>query len=144
MFMLLYILVFWTKPKSISNSTKFSEGGQRLTWIQRLSAAIGVVKGIQFLHGGIMPGLFSNDLKVTNIFLDQNLVAKISSYNLPVLAENMITMVKIKILHPSRLCWLINLIFILSAFIGICRRFIEWIKWTWWKVCRTSSIILNA
>lgn len=102
--MLLYILVFWTKPKSISNSTNFSEGGQRLTWIQRLSAAIGVVKGIQFLHGGIMPGLFSNDLKVTNIFLDQNLVAKISSYNLPVLAENMITMVKIKILHPSRLC----------------------------------------
>nr|XP_009398994.1 PREDICTED: probable inactive leucine-rich repeat receptor-like protein kinase At3g03770 [Musa acuminata subsp. malaccensis] len=80
----------------VSNGTlrsNISEGGQRLTWIQRLSAAIGVVKGIQFLHGGIMPGFFSNDLKVTNIFLDQNLVAKISSYNLPVLAENMITMV---------------------------------------------------
>ncbi|KAJ8506617.1 hypothetical protein OPV22_007503 [Ensete ventricosum] len=80
----------------VSNGTlrsNVSEGDQRLTWIQRLSAAIGVVKGIQFLHGGIMPGLFPNDLKVTNIFLDQNLVAKISSYNLPVLAENMITMV---------------------------------------------------
>ncbi|XP_072955862.1 probable inactive leucine-rich repeat receptor-like protein kinase At3g03770 [Typha angustifolia] len=62
--------------------------GQRLTWTQRISAAIGVVKGIQFLHGGIIPGLFANNLKITNILLDQNLVAKISSYNLPLLAEN--------------------------------------------------------
>jgi hypothetical protein len=40
-----------------------------------------VAKGIQFLHGGIMPGLFGNNLKITNILLDQNLVAKIGSYN---------------------------------------------------------------
>lgn len=68
-----------------------SEGaaGQKLTWTQRISAAIGVAKGIQFLHGGIMPGLFANNLKITNILLDQNLVAKISSYNLPVISENM-------------------------------------------------------
>lgn len=69
----------------------FSEGvgGQVLTWTQRIAAAIGVAKGIQFLHAGIIPGLFGNDLRITNILLDQNLVAKISSYNLPVLAENM-------------------------------------------------------
>lgn len=62
--------------------------------MQRISTAIGVAKGIQFLHGGIIPGLFANDLKITNILLDQNLIAKISSYNLPVLAENMKAMVK--------------------------------------------------
>nr|XP_010910488.1 probable inactive leucine-rich repeat receptor-like protein kinase At3g03770 [Elaeis guineensis] len=78
----------------ISNGTlrsNISEGvaGQRLTWIQRISAAIGVAKGIQFLQAGIIPGLFANDLKITKVLLDQNLVAKISSYNLPVLAENM-------------------------------------------------------
>ncbi|EHA8590993.1 putative inactive leucine-rich repeat receptor-like protein kinase [Cocos nucifera] len=78
----------------ISNGTlrsNISEGvaGQRLTWTQRISAAIGVAKGIQFLHAGIIPGLFANDLKITKVLLDQNLVAKISSYNLPVLAENM-------------------------------------------------------
>ncbi|WOK99461.1 putative inactive leucine-rich repeat receptor-like protein kinase [Canna indica] len=74
--------------------SNISEGGQRLTWIQRISAAICVIKGIQFLHGGIMPGLFSNNLKITNIYLDPNLVAKISSYNLPVVEENMKAMVQ--------------------------------------------------
>lgn len=77
----------------VSNGTLRSNvsgvGGQKLTWSQRISAAIGVAKGIQFLHAGIIPGLFSNDLKSTNILLDQSLVAKISSYNLPVLTENM-------------------------------------------------------
>ena len=55
--------------------------------MQRISAAIGVARGIQFLHGGIMPGLFANNLKITNILLDQNLVAKIGSYNIPILSE---------------------------------------------------------
>ncbi|KAF9661222.1 hypothetical protein SADUNF_Sadunf19G0045800 [Salix dunnii] len=37
---------------------------------------------------GIVPGVYSNNLKITDVLLDQNLVAKISSYNLPLLAEN--------------------------------------------------------
>ncbi|XP_049385862.1 probable inactive leucine-rich repeat receptor-like protein kinase At3g03770 [Solanum stenotomum] len=61
---------------------------RKLTWTQRIAAATGVAKGLQFLHNGIIPGLFSNNLKITDILLDQNLVAKISSYNLPVLSEN--------------------------------------------------------
>ncbi|CAD6221042.1 unnamed protein product [Miscanthus lutarioriparius] len=69
--------------------SRISQGteGRKLPWVQRISAAIGVAKGIQFLHGGIMPGLFANNLKITNILLDQNLVAKIGSYNIPILAE---------------------------------------------------------
>ncbi|XP_059296106.1 probable inactive leucine-rich repeat receptor-like protein kinase At3g03770 isoform X1 [Lycium ferocissimum] len=61
---------------------------RRLTWTQRVAAAIGVARGIQFLHTGIVPGIFSNNLKITDILLDQDLVAKICSYNLPILAEN--------------------------------------------------------
>lgn len=60
-----------------------------LTWTQRIAAAIGIGKGIQFLHTGIIPGIYSNNLKITDILLDQNLVAKISSYNLPILEESM-------------------------------------------------------
>lgn len=72
----------------VSNGTLRSNiSGQKLSWTQRIAAAIGVAKGIQFLHAGIMPGLFANDLKITNVLLDHNLVTKISSYNLPVLAE---------------------------------------------------------
>ncbi|OVA00891.1 Protein kinase domain [Macleaya cordata] len=68
-----------------------SEGpaGQKLTWAQRIAAVVGVAKGIQYLHTGIVPGVFSNNLKITDILLDQSLVAKISSYNLPLLTENM-------------------------------------------------------
>lgn len=69
-----------------------SEGHSQhsLTWTQRITAAIGVAKGIQFLHTGIVPGVYSNNIKITDILLDQNLVAKISCYNLPLLAENMV------------------------------------------------------
>lgn len=37
----------------------------------------------------MMPGLFGNNLKINNILLDQNHVAKISSYNIPILGEAM-------------------------------------------------------
>ncbi|KAH9728600.1 putative inactive leucine-rich repeat receptor-like protein kinase [Citrus sinensis] len=82
-------LIFEYVPNGTLRSW-ISEGHahQSLTWTQRISAAIGVAKGIQFLHTGIVPGVFSNNLKITDILLDQNLVAKISSYNLPLLAEN--------------------------------------------------------
>lgn len=62
--------------------------GEKLSWTQRITAAIGVVKGIQFLHTGIVPGLYSNNLKITDILLDNNHNVKISSYNLPLSAEN--------------------------------------------------------
>ncbi|KAG0466080.1 hypothetical protein HPP92_017660 [Vanilla planifolia] len=61
--------------------------GQKLSWTHRIAAAIGVAKGIQFLHAGIIPGLFANNLKITNILVDHNHVAKISCYNLPLLLE---------------------------------------------------------
>ncbi|KAH0721166.1 hypothetical protein KY290_006083 [Solanum tuberosum] len=67
-------------------SDKHARG--RLTWTQRIAAAIGVARGMQFLHTGNVPGVFSNNIKITDILLDQNFVAKICSYNLPILDEN--------------------------------------------------------
>lgn len=58
-----------------------------LTWTQRIEAAIGVAKGIQFLHTEIVPGVYSNNIKITDVLLDQNFVAKISGYNLPLLSN---------------------------------------------------------
>ncbi|XP_050210374.1 probable inactive leucine-rich repeat receptor-like protein kinase At3g03770 [Mercurialis annua] len=82
-------LVFEYVPNGTLRSW-ISEGRARqtLNLAQRIAAAIGVAKGIQFLHTGIVPGVYSNNLKLTDVLLDQNLVAKISSYNLPLLAEN--------------------------------------------------------
>ncbi|KAF3667015.1 putative inactive leucine-rich repeat receptor-like protein kinase [Capsicum annuum] len=65
-----------------------ANSAQKLTWTQRMSAAIGIAKGIQFLHTGLVPGIFSNQLKITDILLDQNFHVKISKYNLRLLTEN--------------------------------------------------------
>ncbi|KAL8245301.1 hypothetical protein R6Q59_011559 [Mikania micrantha] len=62
--------------------------GRMLSWSQRITAAIGIVKGIQFLHSGIVPRMFSSNLKITDILLDQNFAAKISCYNLPLIDQN--------------------------------------------------------
>lgn len=53
-----------------------------LKWPQRMGISIGIARGIQFLHTGIAPGLFGNDLKIENILLDESLTAKISTYNI--------------------------------------------------------------
>jgi len=59
---------------------------RRFTWSERIAASTGIMKGIQFLHTG--PGVFSNNIRITDVLIDQNLAAKISSYNLPLLAQD--------------------------------------------------------
>ncbi|OEL36538.1 putative inactive leucine-rich repeat receptor-like protein kinase [Dichanthelium oligosanthes] len=85
----LYIVFEYVQNGNLRSRISQGTEGCKLTWSQRISAAIGVAKGIQFLHGGIIPGLVGNNLRITNILLDQNHVAKIGSYNIPILAEAM-------------------------------------------------------
>ncbi|KAG2545325.1 hypothetical protein PVAP13_9KG424493 [Panicum virgatum] len=84
----LYIVFEYVQNGNLRSRISRTEGC-KLTWSQRISAAIGIAKGIQFLHGGIIPGIVGNDLRIINILLDQNHVAKIGSYNIPILAETM-------------------------------------------------------
>ena len=58
---------------------------ETMKWPQRVSAVIGVARGIQFLHTVTVLGITGNDLNIENILLDQTLTAKISNYNLPTL-----------------------------------------------------------
>ncbi|XP_062212649.1 probable inactive leucine-rich repeat receptor-like protein kinase At3g03770 [Phragmites australis] len=83
----LYIVFEYVQNGNLRSRISQGTEGCKLTWAQRISAAIGVTKGIQFLHGGIIPGIVGNNLRITNILLDQNHVAKIGSYNIPILAE---------------------------------------------------------
>ncbi|KAL8483826.1 hypothetical protein ACS0TY_026495 [Phlomoides rotata] len=82
------VLVFEYVPNGTLRSWISESNRRKLTWAQRIAAVTGVAKGIQFLHSGIVPPLFSSNIKTTNVVLDQNFVAKISSYNLPLLSEN--------------------------------------------------------
>ncbi|XP_023747553.1 probable inactive leucine-rich repeat receptor-like protein kinase At3g03770 [Lactuca sativa] len=65
--------------------------GQKFSWAQRLSAAIGISKGIQFLNTRITAKLFPDNLKITDVLLDQNFQVKISGYNLPLLPETKVS-----------------------------------------------------
>ncbi|XP_015869182.3 probable inactive leucine-rich repeat receptor-like protein kinase At3g03770 [Ziziphus jujuba] len=82
-------IVFEFVPNGTLRGCISGPPGQKLTWTQRISAAIGVAKGIQFLHTGIVPGVYSNSLKITNVLMDHDLHVKLSSYNLPLLSETM-------------------------------------------------------
>ncbi|XP_027356809.1 probable inactive leucine-rich repeat receptor-like protein kinase At3g03770 [Abrus precatorius] len=81
-------LIFEFVPNRSLRSYVSGSSGEKLSWTQRIAAAIGVAKGIQFLHTGIVPGLYLNNLKITDILLDSNHNVKISSYNLPLSSEN--------------------------------------------------------
>ncbi|KAI3822656.1 hypothetical protein L1987_10251 [Smallanthus sonchifolius] len=82
-------LVFEYAPNGTLRDWISGKNSERtLSWSQRIAAAIGIVKGIQFLHSGIVPRMFSSNLKITDILLDQNFAAKISCYNLPLLDQN--------------------------------------------------------
>ncbi|XP_054823241.1 probable LRR receptor-like serine/threonine-protein kinase At1g14390 [Prosopis cineraria] len=61
---------------------------QVLKWPQRMAISIGIARGTQFLHTGVVPGIFGNDLKIDNILLDDNLNPKVSGYNIPLLYKN--------------------------------------------------------
>ncbi|KAL5761846.1 hypothetical protein ACOSP7_018110 [Xanthoceras sorbifolium] len=60
---------------------------EMLMWPQRMAIIIGAARGIQFLHTGVAPGIFGNNLKIENILLDESLTAKISGYNIPLPAK---------------------------------------------------------
>ncbi|KAG6595476.1 putative inactive leucine-rich repeat receptor-like protein kinase, partial [Cucurbita argyrosperma subsp. sororia] len=81
-------LVFEYVPNGTLKSWISERHSRRsLTWTQRIAAAVGIAKGLQFLH--TVAGVYSNKIKITDVLLDQNLVAKVSSYNLPLMAESM-------------------------------------------------------
>ena len=58
-----------------------------LKWPQRMAISIGLARGIQFLHTGVAPGIFGNNLRIENILLDDSLNAKVSGYNIPLLSK---------------------------------------------------------
>lgn len=61
--------------------------GQFLKWSERLSVLIGAAKAVHFLHTGVIPGFFNNQLKANNILLDEHHIAKLSDYGLSIITE---------------------------------------------------------
>ncbi|CAN8256356.1 unnamed protein product [Cochlearia groenlandica] len=58
-----------------------------LTWPDRLAILIEIAKAVHFLHIGVMPGSFNNQLKTNNILLDEHKIAKLSDYGVSAIIE---------------------------------------------------------
>ncbi|CAH8314049.1 unnamed protein product [Eruca vesicaria subsp. sativa] len=58
-----------------------------LTWPDRLAILIEIAKAVHFLHTGVIPGSFNNQLKTNNILLDEHKIAKLSDYGLSAIIE---------------------------------------------------------
>ncbi|KAF5457374.1 hypothetical protein F2P56_021478 [Juglans regia] len=58
-----------------------------LKWSDRLRILIGVAKAVHFLHTGVIPGCFNNQLKTNNILLDEHQIAKLSDYGMSIITE---------------------------------------------------------
>ncbi|PIA51239.1 hypothetical protein AQUCO_01100225v1 [Aquilegia coerulea] len=58
-----------------------------LKWSERLAILIGIAKAVHFLHTGMLPGFFNNQLKTKNILLDENRIAKLSDYGLSIITN---------------------------------------------------------
>lgn len=54
-----------------------------LKWPQRMTISMGIARGMHFLHTGMAPGIFGNDLRIQKILLDESLTPKISAYRIP-------------------------------------------------------------
>ncbi|PUZ44726.1 hypothetical protein GQ55_8G139700 [Panicum hallii var. hallii] len=59
-----------------------------LSWTQRMTIALDVARGIEYLHGLAQETFIHRDLKPSNILLDQDLRAKVSDFGLVKLAKD--------------------------------------------------------
>ncbi|KAM3350825.1 hypothetical protein ACQJBY_023100 [Aegilops geniculata] len=65
-----------------------SEGGNTLGWEKLFDIAVGIARGLEYLHRGCNTRIVHFDIKPHNILLDQNFCPKISDFGLAKLCLN--------------------------------------------------------
>ncbi|KAJ0969411.1 hypothetical protein J5N97_022288 [Dioscorea zingiberensis] len=63
-------------------------GKPELDWNKRYKIAVGVAKGLMYLHHDCSPAIVHRDIKSSNILLDEDYEAKISDFGIAKVAEN--------------------------------------------------------
>ncbi|KAJ7518212.1 hypothetical protein O6H91_21G059100 [Diphasiastrum complanatum] len=58
------------------------EGRQKLGWPLRLNIALGMAKGLKFLHHSCSPPIIHRDMKASNILLDENFEPRLTDFGL--------------------------------------------------------------
>lgn len=87
-----------------------------LKWSERLAILIGVAKAVHFLHTGMKPGCFRNQLKTNNILLDEHRFPKLSDYGMSIITEE---------IENNE----VMLLSILFSFLNFARCFWSYLEW---------------
>ncbi|KAM7476975.1 hypothetical protein LguiB_024218 [Lonicera macranthoides] len=60
----------------------FSPETKRLSWPVRLKIALGMARGLAYLHNGVQPAIIHRDVKASNILIDENFEPKLADFGL--------------------------------------------------------------
>lgn len=71
---------------TVSQHSEFSPE-KALKWSDRLAILIGIAKAVHFLHTGVIPGCFRNQLRTNNILLDEHHIPKLSDYGMSLIRD---------------------------------------------------------
>ncbi|XP_047970130.1 receptor protein kinase TMK1-like [Salvia hispanica] len=85
------LLVFEYMPQGTLSRFLFSwkdEGLQPLEWMKRLTIALDVARGVEYLHGLAQQSFIHRDLKPSNILLGDDMRAKVADFGLVRLAPD--------------------------------------------------------
>ncbi|MCO5564277.1 hypothetical protein L7F22_017936 [Adiantum nelumboides] len=80
-------LVYDYMPMGSLYDYMFSSMRPPLTWPERRKIALGMAKGIAYLHLGVEPAIIRRDIKASNILLDAELQAKVADLGLAKITE---------------------------------------------------------
>ncbi|KAG6553394.1 hypothetical protein Mapa_005129 [Marchantia paleacea] len=76
------LLIYDYMPNGSLHDYLFGDSTRSLNWIERRRLAVGVAKGISYLHNDTRPPIIHRDIKASNILLDENLNARVSDFGL--------------------------------------------------------------
>ncbi|GLJ29791.1 hypothetical protein SUGI_0588420 [Cryptomeria japonica] len=79
-----HFLVYDLMPNGSLADYLFRRGGNKplLTWPQRHRIAIGIARGLAYLHGDAKPAIIHRDVKAANVLLDADLNALVADFGL--------------------------------------------------------------
>ncbi|CAI9756121.1 unnamed protein product [Fraxinus pennsylvanica] len=93
-----WLLVYDYVPNNTLYFHLHGEGGPVMNWATRVRIAVGVARGIAYLHEDCHPHIIHRDIKSSNILLDNNFEALVSDFGLAKLAMDTNTHVTTRVM----------------------------------------------